>query len=73
MKIKYPKPIPGDKFGNLTVLDYYHSIEDRRWMVDLMCNCGNIVKKIRLAHLYGSKTKSPIKNCKDCAYIQNGK
>lgn len=73
MKTKHLIPNPGDKFGQLTVLSYYYIKEDKRWAVDLQCDCGNILKKKRLGHLYGSESKNPLLSCKDCGYIRRGK
>lgn len=71
METKYPVPNIGDKFGKLTVLSYYHIKEKGMWALDLQCECGNVLIKKRLGHLYGSKSKRPLKSCKTCGYISS--
>lgn len=72
MKTKYEKPVPGDRFGNLTVVSYYHLQDEKRWAVDLVCDCGNLVSKKRLAHLYDSPKHKATSHCKKCGYVYRG-
>lgn len=61
---KYPKPNKGDVFGELTVIENIKL--PGRWMVRLQCSCGDDSVLQRLGHLYGSKSKPPVRHCVKC-------
>lgn len=58
MKHKYPHPFIGQKFGNLTVINFNINTK----LYELLCECGHSINRIKTV-LYGKK---PIKSCYRC-------
>ena len=76
MRTKLPDPPIGKKFYNLTVQKVYHTKDKYGYkirVVDLLCNCGTVIKAKRLGHLYCTPKNPGIKSCNKCVSVYRGK